>query len=228
MNREGLQQRIGYGFSRPELLARALTHRSHGSSHNERLEFLGDSVLNCVVTTELFERFGNLPEGDLSRLRARLVRRETLHKIAQDLCLGECLQLGEGELKSGGFARPSILADAFEALVGAVFLDGGFSAVRQMVRLLYQALLTELDPQAHGKDPKSLLQELLQARKVALPQYTVIATRGAAHSQNFEVECHIPQLSVRTTGSGGSRQAAEQEAALRAFAQIHGGLAALR
>jgi len=215
-----IQQRVGYSFSRPELLAQALTHRSHSAAHNERLEFLGDSILNCVVAAELFDRFAGLPEGDLSRLRAHLVRQEALHQVAQTLGLGDHLRLGEGELKSGGFARPSILADAFEALIGAVFVDGGFSAARETIRRLYQPLLAGLDPEALGKDPKTLLQELLQARKVALPQYSVVATRGAAHRQNFEVECLIPQLSVRTTGSGNSRQSAEQEAALRAFEQI--------
>jgi ribonuclease III len=222
MDQERLQQRIGYRFSEPGLLARALTHRSHGALHNERLEFLGDSVLNCVVAAELFERFAELPEGELSRLRAHLVRQQALHEIAQTLGLGEHLQLGEGELKSGGFARPSILADALEALVGAIFLDGDFAAARETVRRLYEPLLEGLDPRALGKDPKTLLQELLQARKIALPQYSVLATRGAAHSQSFEVECLIPQLSVRTTGSGSSRRSAEQEAAMRAFEQIRG------
>jgi ribonuclease-3 len=222
VSQERLQQRVGYRFSGRELLAQALTHRSHGTPHNERLEFLGDSVLNCVVAVELFERFRDLPEGDLSRLRARLVRQEALHQLAQDLGLGEHLRLGEGELKSGGSARPSILADAFEALVGAIFLDGGFGAAREAVLRLYEPLLAGLDPQDSGKDPKTLLQELLQARRMALPQYTVLATRGAAHDQNFEVECTIPQLSVRTTGSGSSRRIAEQEAAMRAFEQIRG------
>jgi len=220
VDRKQLQQDIGYGFSRAELLAQALTHRSHGAPHNERLEFLGDSVLNCVIAVELFERFGKLPEGDLSRLRAQLVRQETLHQLAQTLTLGDHLRLGEGELKSGGFARPSILADAFEALIGAVFVDGGFLAVRKTIVLLYEPLLADLDPSALAKDPKTLLQELLQARKIALPQYLVVAARGAAHSQSFEVECLIPELSLRTTGSGSSRRTAEQEAALRAFEKI--------
>jgi ribonuclease III len=219
---DALEQRIGYRFSEPALLTRALTHRSHSAPHNERLEFLGDSVLNCVVSADLFERFGSLPEGDLSRLRAHLVRQQALHEIAQSLGLGEHLRLGEGELKSGGFARPSILADAFEALVGAIFLDGDFSAASKTVRRLYEPLLAGLDPSSLGKDPKTLLQELLQARKIALPQYSVVTTRGAAHSQSFEVECLIPQLSVRTTGSGSSRRTAEQEAAMRAFEQIRG------
>ena len=220
MDRERLQQQIGYRFSRPELLSQALTHRSHSALHNERLEFLGDSILNCVVAAELYERFGGLPEGDLSRLRAHLVREEALHQLALTLKLGDTLQLGEGELKSGGFARPSILADAFEALIGAIFVDGGFPAAQETIRRLYEPLLANLDPKALGKDPKTLLQELLQARKIALPQYSVVATHGAAHSQNFEVECLIPQLSVRTTGSGSSRQNAEQEAAMRAFEQV--------
>ena len=222
MSRERLEQRVGYGFSRPELLERALTHRSYGTSHNERLEFLGDSVLNCVIAAELCERFGELPEGDLSRLRARLVRQEALHQIALELGLGEHLRLGEGEMKSGGSTRPSILADAFEALIGAIFLDGGFASAGDAVKRVYRALLASLDPRELGKDPKTLLQELLQARRIALPQYAVTATRGAAHSQNFEVECVIPALSVRTTGSGSNRRAAEQEAALRAFEQIRG------
>jgi len=220
VDRERLQQHIGYRFSRPELLSRALTHRSHGALHNERLEFLGDAILNCVVAAELFERFAGLSEGELSRLRAHLVREESLHQVAQTLGLGDTLQLGEGELKSGGFARPSILADAFEALIGAVFVDGGFSAAREAIRRLYEPLLEGLDAKALGKDPKTLLQELLQARKIALPQYSVVATYGAAHSQDFEVECLIPQLSVRATGNGSSRKSAEQEAAMHAFEQI--------
>ena len=222
MNRERLQEGIGYRFSEPELLVQALTHRSHGAHHNERLEFLGDSVLNCVVAAELFERFGALPEGELSRMRAHLVRQEALHAVALGLGLGEHLQLGEGEVKSGGSARPSILADAFEALMGAIFIDGGFGAARDTVRRLYEPLLAGLDPQRLGKDPKTLLQELLQSKRISLPQYSVLATRGAAHHQSFEVECLIPQLSVRTTGSGNSRRTAEQEAAMRAFEQIRG------
>jgi ribonuclease III len=219
---ERLRQRVGYEFSRPELLSQALTHRSYGTPHNERLEFLGDGILNCLVAAELFERFRDLPEGELSRLRARLVRQESLHQLAQDLGLGEWLRLGEGELKSGGAGRPSILADAFEALVGAIFIDGGFGAAREAVRRLYQPMLADLDPRSLDKDPKTLLQELLQARKMPLPKYSVLATHGAAHQQNFEVECLIPQLSVRTTGRGSSRRTAEQEAAMRAFEQIRG------
>lgn len=220
MDRRRLQQAIGYDFRRAELLAQALTHRSYGALHNERLEFLGDGVLNCVIAAELFERFEKRTEGDLSRLRAQLVRQEALHQLAQALGLGDCLLLGEGELKSGGFSRPSILADAFEALIGAVFLDGGFFAARDAIRRLYEPLLGGLDAGAPAKDPKTLLQELLQARRIALPRYSVVAARGAAHSQLFEVECLIPELSLRTVGNGSNRRAAEQEAALRAFEQI--------
>jgi ribonuclease-3 len=220
MDWEELQRRIGYAFSRQALLVQALTHRSYAAAHNERLEFLGDSVLNCIVAAELYRRFDGLKEGELSRLRANLVRQDALHQIAQAIALGECLRLGEGELKSGGASRPSILADAFEALIGAIFLDGGFQAARSTIDTLYSPLFAELDPSDPGKDPKTLLQELLQARKIALPQYSVLRTQGAAHSQQFEVECLIPELSVRTTGIGSSRRLAEQQAALRAFEQL--------
>jgi ribonuclease III len=215
-----LQQAIGYRFEQPALLIQALTHRSHGTSHNERLEFLGDSVLSCVVAAELCSLFGRAREGELSRLRANLVRQETLHHIAQRLTLGEYLRLGEGELKSGGHTRPSILADALEALFGAVFLDGGFSAARETILRLYGDSLDELDPKATAKDPKTTLQEYLQARHIPLPKYLVVSTHGAAHNQQFEVECVIPGLSIRATGSGGSRRIAEQEAAQRAYEQV--------
>jgi ribonuclease-3 len=222
MNREGLERRIGYSFARPDLLAQALTHRSHGVPHNERLEFLGDGVLNCVIAAELYERFGDLKEGELSRLRANLVRQDALHRLAQDVGLGERLRLGEGEVKSGGAERPSILADAFEAMVGAVFLDGGFEAAREVIRRLYSPRFADLDPSNPGKDWKTLLQEECQARRVPLPQYSVVATQGAAHQQQFEIECVIAELSVRTRGKGSSRRVAEQEAARRAFEQLRG------
>jgi ribonuclease-3 len=217
-----LERLLGHTFAQPALARQALTHRSFGTPHNERLEFLGDSLLNCAVATLLYERFPKLTEGDLSRLRAALVNQASLSEAATRLGLGERLRLGEGELKSGGFRRPSILADALEALVGAIFLDGGFASARDAVLRLYRPLLAGLDPDDPGKDPKTLLQELLQARRIGLPQYTVLATRGAAHNQHFEVECAIPQLSVRTVGSGSSRRSAEQEAAMRAFEQIRG------
>jgi ribonuclease-3 len=213
---------LGYRFQSRELLREALTHRSHGTPHNERLEFLGDSVLNCIIASELFERFSTLDEGELSRLRAHLVRQDSLHRAAQRLGLGAHLRLGEGELKSGGFARPSILADALEAVIGAIYLDAGFEAVRGVLRSLFGEPLAELDPKAFGKDPKTQLQELLQSRHIALPKYVVVGTQGAAHDQRFEVECVIANLSVRTRGSGSSRRAAEQEAARAAYEQIQG------
>jgi len=214
-----LQRKLGYSFAQATLLQQALTHRSHSAANNERIEFLGDSVLNCCVAHELYQRFTQLKEGELSRLRANLVRQETLAELSQQIELGTYLRLGEGELKSGGFRRPSILADGLEALLGAVFLDGGFDAAQGVIRGLYAALLDHLDPQSLGKDPKTLLQELLQARKIPLPQYAVVATQGAAHNQQFQVECQIPQLAIRTVGYGSSRRIAEQEAAQLAFAQ---------
>jgi ribonuclease-3 len=222
-----LQRKLGYSFAQAHLLQQALTQRSHSTPHNERLEFLGDSVLNCCVAHELYQRFGDLKEGELTVLRAKLVRQETLVELAQELELGTYLRLGEGELKSGGFRRPSILANAVEALFGAVFLDGGFAAAQGVIRRLYASSLEHLDAQTLGRDPellgkdaKTLLQELLQARKLPLPQYAVVATRGAAHSQMFQVECQVPQLAIRTTGFGASRRIAEQEAAKLAFAQM--------
>ena len=220
MERERLQAALGYPFARPGLLDQALTHRSHSTPHNERLEFLGDSVLNCVVAAELCERFPRAREGELSRLRAALVRQETLHQMAHALSLGDELRLGEGELRSGGHTRPSILADALEAIFGAIYLDGGFEAARKAILALYDQALKDLDPRATSKDPKTMLQELLQARHIALPRYVVVSTQGAAHDQRFEVECVVAALSVSTRGSGSSRRVAEQEAARRAYEQI--------
>lgn len=219
MNVPTIEQAIGYVFRNRDTLAQALTHRSFGASHNERLEFLGDSVLNCVIAQALYERFAQVREGDLSRLRANLVRQETLAEIAQRFNLGEQLRLGEGELKSGGFRRPSILADALEALFGAVFIDGGFERARQTILQLYESFLANLDPLHSGKDAKTALQEFLQGRRLALPQYQLRHTRGEAHAQEFEVECLIPELGIVTTGHGPSRRAAEQEAARRAIEQ---------
>ncbi len=222
-----LQRKLGYSFAQTSLLQQALTQRSHSTPHNERLEFLGDSVLNCCVAHELYQRFVDLKEGELTVLRAKLVRQETLAELAQQLELGNYLRLGEGEVKTGGFRRPSILANGLEALFGAVFLDGGFAAAQDVIRGLYASSLEQLDPQSLvrdpkllGKDAKTLLQELLQARKLPLPQYAVVATQGAAHNQLFHVECQIPQLAIRTTGFGASRRIAEQEAAQLAFAQM--------
>ena len=213
MNPEPLQQRLGYEFGDPALLRQALTHRSHGKPDNERLEFLGDSILNCVVASMLFDAFGRIDEGDLSRLRANLVKQQSLYEIAQRLELSQHLLLGEGELKSGGFRRPSILGDALEAIFGAVFLDGGFSAARDVICALYAPILKTVDPKTLGKDAKTLLQEYLQGRRIPLPVYAVVATHGAAHNQHFEVECSIPKLAIQVLGGGGSRRAAEQAAA---------------
>ena len=217
MDLEGFALRIGYRFNDPELLRRALTHRSFGASHNERLEFLGDSVVNCAVALELYKKFPQLAEGELSRLRANLVNQQSLAAIARRLELGEHLRLGEGELKSGGARRPSILADAIEAVVGAVFLDGGFADARAVVGTILGSVLDAIDPATSGKDPKTLLQEHLQARKMALPQYAVVATSGEAHEQRFRVECLIPELGLRSEGEGTSRRSAEQEAARQAY-----------
>lgn len=215
-----LEAAIGHAFGRGELLTQALTHRSYGSPHNERLEFLGDSVLNCVIATLLYERFAGLREGDLSRQRANLVRQDALAEIAQALGLGDYLRLGEGELKSGGFRRPSILADALEAIIGAIYLDAGFAAARAAIEGLYRSSLEQVNPKESGKDPKTLLQEILQGRKLPLPHYALVATRGEAHVQEFEVECSLPALDIRVTGQGGSRRAAEQAAARAAIDQL--------
>jgi len=215
-----LQQRLDYTFARPGLLEQALTHRSHGSVHNERLEFLGDSVLNCAVAALLYARFDRIDEGDLSRVRASLVRQETLADIAQRLALSDHLRLGEGELKSGGYRRPSILADALEAIFGAIFVDAGFDAAHRVIASIYQPLLATLDPRTLGKDAKTLLQEYLQSRRSPLPQYRVLSTQGAAHDQQFLVECHIAKHDLSVTGRGGSRRAAEQQAAQDALRQL--------
>ena len=217
MDVQALQNALGHEFTSKDLLQQALTHRSHSVAHNERLEFLGDSVLNCVVASLLFDKFLRIDEGDLSRLRANLVKQQSLYEIAQRLELSPYLRLGEGELKSGGFRRPSILADTVEALFGAVFLDAGFDAARKVIRRLYLPVLETVDPKTLGKDSKTLLQEYLQGRKIALPIYTVVATHGAAHSQEFEVECAVPKLAIQVLGGGGSRRAAEQAAAKKAL-----------
>ncbi len=217
MDLEDFCLRIDYRFTDLELLRRALTHRSYSTNHYERLEFLGDSVVNCVVALELFNRFSRLAEGDLSRLRANIVNQSSLASAAQQFEFGERLRLGEGELKSGGARRPSILADAVEAVIGAAFLDGGFEAARKVVRVLLGGVLDTIDPSTSGKDPKTLLQEYLQGRKLALPQYTVVATHGEAHEQQFQVECAIPELGIRSLGEGASRRSAEQEAARQAY-----------
>jgi len=214
----GLQRRLGHSFRDPALLRRAITHRSHAADHNERLEFIGDSLLNCVVAILLFERLPGLPEGDLSRLRAGLVNQASLFEVAQSLELGDELLLGEGELKSGGFRRPSILADGFEALLGAVFLDAGFEAVRGLVESLFAGRIDRLRDAPPAKDPKTALQENLQGRRLPLPRYTVVTVGGEAHQQVFRVECRVDELGVAGVGEGASRRAAEQQAAEKVLA----------
>jgi ribonuclease-3 len=215
-----LSQKLGHVFKQPQLLQRALTHRSYTPEHNERLEFLGDSVLGCVIAKHLYSNYPQLSEGELSRLRSSLVREETLVTLAQQLDLGSHLRLGEGELKSGGFRRPSILADALEALFGAVLLDSGFAAAEQVVLNLYVPYLEKIDVQALGKDAKTLLQEYLQGRRIPLPTYNVIALQGEAHAQSFQVECVIPSLKISARGLGTNRRNAEQQAAQAAYQQL--------
>ena len=213
-----IERRLGYRFSNAALLQQALTHRSYGVPNNERLEFLGDGLLNFVIARLLFQQFTALPEGDLSRLRAGLVNQQALSDLAASLSLGDYLRLGEGELKSGGFRRPSILADAFEALIGAICVDGGFAAAQTVLTDLYRPLLAAIDPAASaGKDPKTRLQEYVQGRRLALPQYAIVSVGGEAHEQHFRVECIIAELSLRSLGEGSSRRAAEQEAARNAY-----------
>lgn len=208
-----LQQRLQHQFSNVSLLSRALTHRSFSADHYERLEFLGDSVLGLAISDLLYARLGSLPEGDLSRVRANLVRQETLHQLALKLGLPDVLRLGEGEMRSGGPKRASILADALEAIIGAVYLDAGFAQAQALVHRLFEAV--EINPrmEAIGKDAKTELQEWLQGRKMKLPLYTVVGTIGAAHKQSFDVECEVPELRLSERGIGGSRRAGEQAAA---------------
>jgi len=208
-----LQVRLGYAFREPALLQQAMTHRSFSADHNERLEFLGDSVLNLAVAHLLYRELAKLPEGDLSRVRANLVKQDTLQALALHMQLPEVLRLGEGELKSGGRKRPSILADALEALIGAVYLDGGYAAAQALVERLFKGLEIKPEMQAAAKDPKTELQEWLQGRRMRLPVYRVAGTLGAAHKQTFDVECEIPDLGKVERGIGASRRAAEQAAA---------------
>jgi len=212
---DGLQQRLGHRFKQPALLARALTHRSFGADHNERLEFLGDAVLSLAVSALLYERFDGSDEGDLTRVRAHLVREDSLHRAALALGLPEAMRLSEGEARAGGAQRPSILADAVEALIGATYLDGGFEAAHLVVRRLFGDLISGTEVGNWSKDAKTELQEWLQGRKLAVPAYRIKATRGQAHAQTFEVECEVAALRLVEVGEGRSRRAAEQEAARR-------------
>ncbi|GAP33591.1 ribonuclease III [Piscinibacter sakaiensis] len=211
----GLQSRLGHRFADPGLLVRALTHRSHGADHNERLEFLGDAVLSLAVSDLLFERFAGSDEGDLTRVRAHLVREDSLHRVALQLDLPEALRLGEGEARGGGAQRASILADALEAVIGATFLDGGFAAARALVQRLFGEVIQTTELTGWAKDAKTELQEWLQARRLPVPAYRIVATRGQAHAQTFEVECAVQALNLVFRGEGRSRRMAEQEAARR-------------
>lgn len=208
-----LQDRLQHRFQDPKLLARALTHRSFSAEHNERLEFLGDSVLNLAVAALLYQRLKHQPEGDLSRVRANLVKQDTLHNLAVGLGLPGMLRLGEGEARSGGHKRPSILADALEAVIGGVYLDAGYAAAEALVHRLFAQVEIKPEMQAAAKDPKTELQELLQGRKMKLPVYRVVGTLGAAHKQTFDVECEVAELGQVERGIGPSRRAGEQAAA---------------
>ncbi len=222
-DRASLQRALGHRFTDAGLLELALTHRSIGGNNNERLEFLGDALINACVAETLYRRHAGLEEGDLSRLRASLVNQETLAEVARELDLGPHLILGPGELKSGGFRRASILADALEALVGAVFLDAGFDAARDVILGMLATRLATPPPAESLKDAKTRLQEALQARELPLPVYSVESVRGEPHKQTFRVSCRIEPLELCTEGEGGSRRAAEQEAARRALERMNDG-----
>lgn len=220
---EALQDRIGHRFASPHLLLRALTHRSGSADHNERLEFLGDAVLNLAVSALLYERFAGSDEGDLTRIRAHLVREDSLHRLAQRIGLSEVLRLSEGESRGGGAQRRSILADAVEAVIGAVFLDAGFDRALRVVQGLLGDVIAGTEVESWTKDPKTELQEWLQARRIAVPTYRISATRGQAHAQTFEVECAVPMLGLAELGTGRSRRSAEQEAARRLLEGLKAG-----
>jgi len=210
---ETLQQRLQYRFADRRLIERAVTHRSFGAQHNERLEFLGDAVLELAISTLLFTRMQQVPEGELSRVRALLVRQDSLHRIALRLQLPQVLRMGEGEARSGGRERPSILADAVEALIGAVFLDGGYDGARALVERLFEGVQLDAHLRESAKDAKTALQEWLQGRRMQLPRYAVARVDGQAHHQVFEVECEVAELQLIEQGRGASRRAAEQVAA---------------
>ena len=210
-----LQDRLGHRFADAVLLERALTHRSFGAAHNERLEFLGDAMLALAVSRLLYDRHAASDEGDLTRVRAHLVREDSLHRAALVLGLPEVLRLSEGEARAGGAQRASILADALEAVIGAVYLDGGYEAASAVVRRLFGEIIAASEAESWSKDAKTELQEWLQARRLAVPAYRIVATRGEKHAQVFEVECAVVALDLVERGEGRSRRAAEQEAARR-------------
>jgi ribonuclease III len=215
-----LQKRLAYRFEQPVLLQRALTHRSFGSDHNERLEFLGDAVLSLAISALLFERFGASDEGDLTRVRAHLVREDSLHRAALQLGLPDVIRMSEGEARGGGAQRPSILADALEAIIGASFVDAGFEAAAALVKRLFGELIDSSEAGSWTKDAKTELQEWLQGRRLPVPTYRIEATRGQAHAQTFDVVCEVPALGLTESGEGRSRRQAEQEAAQRMLATL--------
>jgi len=208
-----LPRYLGYEFNNLQLLEEALMHRSYGERSNERMEFLGDSIVNFIIADQLYQRYPQRPEGDLSRMRAQLVKGETLAQLAQELKLGEYIRLGSGELKSGGTQRTSILADAFEAIIGAIYLDGGISAVENCLIQWFNERLNDPELIVQLKDPKTQLQECLQSHKYELPEYKVLSIKGEAHEQYFQVACYIKSLDISCQGEGSSRRRAEQEAA---------------
>lgn len=219
-----LQGRLGFTFTDGGLLQRAVTHKSFGSDQNERLEFLGDSVLNLAVSDLLFKLFDHQDEGELTRVRAHLVRQDTLHKLALTLDLPLVMRLSEGEAKGGGAQRPSILADALEAIIGAIYLDGGFDQAKALVFRLFEPLVGQTTSEVWRKDPKTALQEWLQGRKLAIPKYRIEATRGKAHEQHFTVVCEVAAKGWSVTGEGPSRRAAEQVAAQQALDRLQADL----
>lgn len=224
MNRvtyDKLERKIDYSFSNGEYLIQALTHRSMGGAHNERLEFLGDSLLGMFIAEALYNQFPKVSEGDLSRMRATLVRGQTLAELAREFELGDYLHLGPGELKSGGFRRDSILADAVEAIIAAVYLDTGIDACKQLVLNWYRERLQQIKPGNSQKDPKTQLQEWLQGRRLALPLYEVIEVTGQAHNQKFTMSCRVDGITQQLTGRGTSRRKAEQDAAQKALEIIN-------
>ncbi len=218
---ESFCERLGYSFKRPELLRESLTHRSHSTPHNERLEFLGDAVLNCAIAALIYRHFPELPEGHMSRLRASMVNQQALSDQALNLHMEKIIRLGEGEIRSGGNRRPSILADAFEAVLGAIYIDCDYAQVEKVITALYAKHIESIDLKSQGKDPKTLLQEFLQGQKLALPEYTVVTTTGKAHKQWFKVECLLPAFNIRTQGEGTSRRNAEQMAAKLAYDEVY-------
>lgn len=218
---DDLQRRLGHSFAQPELLRRALTHRSFGAGHYERLEFLGDAVLSLAVSRLLYDRFSGSDEGDLTRVRAHLVREDSLHKAALMLRLPEVIRLSDGEARGGGAQRASILADAMEAVIGAVYLDGGTQAAEHLVRQLFGEVIESTTVDAWRKDAKTELQECLQGQRLPVPSYRIASTRGQAHAQTFEVECEVPALALKTMGEGRSRRVAEQEAARKLLELLH-------